>query len=55
MYQKNKEFIKLQFLEKVSSLVNFDYSFSKAWFFSIIYQNFLKDLFENEVAKHFKM
>ena len=37
-------FTKLQFLEKISSLVHFVYSFSKACFFDISYLHFLKDL-----------
>ena len=32
--------INLQFLEKVNSLVHFDYFFLKARFYDIIYQNF---------------
>ena len=44
----------MQFLEKVSSLVNFQYSYPKAWFFSIICQSFLKDSFKKKVSKSFK-
>ena len=40
--------------EKVSSVVHFDFSFSKACFFGIIYQNFQKDLFKNEASKNVK-
>ena len=43
----------LQFLQKLSSLIYFHYSFLKAWFSGITYQNFLKDLYKNEASKHF--
>ena len=38
----------------VSSLVHFDYFPSKARYFAIIYLNFQKHLFINEVSKNFE-
>ena len=40
----------LQFLEKLSFLVHYIFSFLKPCFFVIIYQNFSKDSSKNEVS-----
>ena len=49
------QFTKLQFLEKLSALVNFVYSSSTALVFGIIHQNFQKNSPKIEVSKIFKM
>ena len=47
-------FTNLQFQEKLGRAVHFDFSFSKLWFFGIIYQNFQTYLFQKEVSNSFK-
>ena len=42
---------KLQLLDKVCSLVHFDYFSSQAWFFCIVSRRFQKDPSKTEVSK----
>ena len=44
----------VHFLEKVNSLVRFDYFSSQTWLFGIININFQKDSSKNEVSKSLK-
>ena len=47
-------FTQLQFLEKLSVMIHFVFSFSKAWFLGIIHRNFQKILSKIEALKILK-